>query len=124
MTSFLLLAGLGILALTASAYTVVDLLRDGYRRRATLDGPEPDRTIDRTTQPSSEPSTQRSPESSPQRSPEHELEHKPERRPHFGAGRSRLGARDKVARKTSTSSAAKAAARRTARASHHAMEGE
>ena len=120
MTSILLLAGLGILALTASAYTVVDLLRDGYRRRATLDGPEPDRTIDRTAQRSSKPSTQRSPEGSP----EHEPERKPERRSRAGVGRSRFGARDKVARKTSTSSAAKAAARRTARASHHAMEGE
>jgi hypothetical protein len=120
MTSFLLLAGLGILALTASAYAVVDLLRDGYRRRATLDGPEPDRTIDRTTQRSSKPSTQRSPEHEAGLEPEHE----PAPRSHAGVGRSRFGARDKVARKTSTSSAAKAAARRTARASHHAMEGE
>jgi hypothetical protein len=116
MTSFLLLLGLGVLAITASAYTIVDLLRDGYRRRATLDGPSPDRTIDRTLQRPSEPSSQRSPE----RGREAEAEH----RPHAGVGRSRLGARDKVARKTSTSSAAKAAARRTARASHHAMEGE
>jgi hypothetical protein len=56
MTSILLLAGLGVLALTASAYTVVDLLRDGYRRRATLDGPEPDRTRPRSpTSPASVP---------------------------------------------------------------------
>ncbi|SKC63007.1 hypothetical protein [Okibacterium fritillariae] len=99
-SSFLLLAGLGVLALTASAYTIVDLLRDGYRRRATLDGPEPDRTMPR----------------SPERSPESLSD--------SAVGRPRFPARDKVARKTSTSSAAKAAARRTARASHHAMEGE
>lgn len=100
MTSLAVLLGLAILALAASAYTIVDLLNDGYRRRATLDGPEPDRTLPR--------------------SPEHE----PELQPHLAGDRSRVPSRDKVARKTSTSRAAKAAARRSARASHHAMEGE